>query len=182
MCLFSKRMLRKFWFLKIKKNRIAYAKKLGVKMGDNCQILDDPEKVFGSEPWLVTLGNHCDITLGVRFFTHEGGIWVLRGIDKELNEYDCFRPIKIGNNVLIGANSLIMCGVSIGDNVVIAAGSVVTKDVPSNVVVGGNPAKEITTFDVFKEKFSNKELFKTKAMSLEKKKAFLKNVHPEWFE
>lgn len=53
------------------------------------------------------------------------------------------KPITIGNNVWIGGSAVIIPGVTIGDNVVIASGAVVTKDVPDNVVVGGNPAKVI---------------------------------------
>ena len=56
------------------------------------------------------------------------------------------------NNVFIGCNSIIMGGVRIGNNVVIGAGSVVTKDIPDNSVVVGNPAKVIKTFDEFIEK------------------------------
>ncbi|MBK0010024.1 DapH/DapD/GlmU-related protein [Priestia aryabhattai] len=53
------------------------------------------------------------------------------------------KPIIFGDNVWIGGSAVINPGVSIGDNVVIASGSVVTKDVPNNIVVGGNPAKII---------------------------------------
>ncbi len=53
------------------------------------------------------------------------------------------QPIKIGNNVWIGANSTILPGVTIGDGAIIAAGAVVSKDVPENAVVGGVPAKII---------------------------------------
>lgn len=49
-------------------------------------------------------------------------------------------PIKIGKNCWVGANSVILPGVTIGDNCVIAAGSVVTRDVRNNVMVAGNPA------------------------------------------
>lgn len=51
------------------------------------------------------------------------------------------KPVIIGNNVFIGANSLILKGVSIGDNAIIGAGSVVTKSVPTNQIWAGNPAK-----------------------------------------
>ena len=52
-------------------------------------------------------------------------------------------PVKIGNNVWIGAHATVLAGVTIGDNAVVAAGAVVTKDVPANTVVGGVPAKII---------------------------------------
>ena len=54
----------------------------------------------------------------------------------------------IGDNVNIGSNSCIIGELSIGDNVIIGAGSVVVKDVPSNVVVAGNPAKIIRHIDI----------------------------------
>ena len=59
-------------------------------------------------------------------------------------------PIRIGNGVWVGANSVILPGVTIGDNAVIGAGSIVTKDIPANVVAVGNPCKvmrEITERD-----------------------------------
>ena len=51
------------------------------------------------------------------------------------------QPIKIGDNVFIGTNTIILKGVEIGDNCIIAAGSVVTKSIPENEIWGGNPAK-----------------------------------------
>ena len=55
-------------------------------------------------------------------------------------------PVKIGNNVWIGMNAVILKGVTIGDNSVVAAGSVVTKPVAPNTVVAGNPAVQVKTF------------------------------------
>ena len=52
-------------------------------------------------------------------------------------------PVRIGNNVWVGANVTILPGVSIGDNAIIAAGAVVTKDIPANMLAAGIPAKVI---------------------------------------
>ena len=82
-------------------------------------------------------------------FLHMGGAKVARVIEPN---FDCFGKVKIGSNVYIGTNSLIMPGVTVGDNVLIAAGSVVTNSVPSNVVIGGNPAHIICTFDDYYQK------------------------------
>lgn len=57
--------------------------------------------------------------------------------------YEWALPVKIGNKVWIGGGATILPGVTIGDNTVIAAGSVVTKDIPANVVAAGNPCKVI---------------------------------------
>ena len=51
------------------------------------------------------------------------------------------KPITVGNNVWFGGNVVVLAGVTIGNGVVVGAGSVVTKNVPDNVVVAGNPAK-----------------------------------------
>ena len=80
--------------------------------------------------------------------------------------------IVIGDYVYIGNNSLIMPGVTIGDNVLVAAGSVVTKSVPSNVVVGGNPAKYICSIDEYIERNEQYNL-NTKGMKMEEKKVLL---------
>lgn len=72
-------------------------------------------------------------------------------ISKVLLEYsDLFGKIVVGNNCFIGARSVIMYGCSITDNVIVATGSVVTKSITqSNVIVGGNPAKIISTWSKF---------------------------------
>ncbi len=63
---------------------------------------------------------------------------------EERNTPTCFgKPVTIGKNVWIGGNCVVLPGVTIGDNVVVAAGSVVTKNVPDNVMVAGNPVKII---------------------------------------
>lgn len=119
-------------------------RKRGVSIGENCRIFSDS---FGSEPYLVKIGNDVTISNNVQFITHDGGIHVLRK-DFIPNE-DLIGKIEIGNNCFIGANSIILPNVTIGDNVIIGAGSIVTKPIESNLVVAGVPARAIKTLDEY---------------------------------
>ncbi len=140
-----------------------------------CQIGEAPEIYktanFGSEPYLIKLGNHVRITSGVQLITHDGGLWTLRHMGL-LPDADRFGRITIGNNVHIGINAVIMPGVTIGDNVVVGCGAVVTKDIPDGCVVAGVPAKVIETIEEYYEK-SRPRSVETKHMSPEEKKIWL---------
>lgn len=86
----------------------------------------------------VTFGNNVQIGPNCGFYTSG------HPLDKDTRkELEFAKPIKVGNDVWIGGNVCVMPGVTIGDNTVIGAGSVVTKDIPSNVVAVGNPCKVI---------------------------------------
>lgn len=124
-----------------------YSKSLGINFGKRVRITGKP--YFSSEPFLITTGDDVTIAHGVVFHTHDGGIGVLR---KKYPKVDVFRKIKIGNNVFIGTYATIMPGVTVGDNVIIGASSVVTKDVPNDVVVAGVPAKIIKTIKEYELK------------------------------
>jgi acetyltransferase-like isoleucine patch superfamily enzyme len=119
---------------------IKYLKKCGTKIGSNCRIYTIN---FGSEPWLIELGNNVTITSGVKFLTHDGSMCLFQDFKGRRFSYN---KISIGNNVFIGVNSIIMPGVVIGNNVIIGAGSVVTKSIPDNYIVGGNPARFLKRF------------------------------------
>ena len=98
-------------------------------------IILDPGKVeFGDN---VFIGPNCG------FYTPE------HPLDAETRNkgLEYAKPIKVGNNVWFGGNVVVLGGVTIGDNAVIGAGSVVTKDIPSNVVAVGNPCKVIRVID-----------------------------------
>lgn len=142
-------------------------------MGDNNLI----ESAFwSSEPYLIEIGSNCQITHNVKIFTH-GGSHILRS---EIPTFDTFGKVKIGDWVYIGTDSLIMPGVTIEDHVLVAAGSVVTKSVPANVVVAGNPAKIICTLEEYKKRnlpFNTH----SKGMNVEEKKKMLLNLPDEKF-
>lgn len=123
-----------------------YARYIGVNLGQGNYIPD--KSIWSSEPYLITIGNNCQITKGCRIFTHGGG----QIVRDKYPDYDSSGKVIIGNYVYIGNNSLIMPGVTIGNHVLIAAGSVVTKSIPDNVIVGGNPARFICTIDEYIQK------------------------------
>ena len=131
--------------------RIALLKKYyGVQIGEKCEVF--PDIVWGSEPYLISIGNGVRITNGVKFVTHDGGIWTLRRMNLVPEDACVYGPIRIGNNVHIGWNVIVMPNVSIGDNVVVGCGAIVTKDVPNNSVVAGVPARVIKSIDEYMEK------------------------------
>ncbi|KRE03547.1 maltose acetyltransferase domain-containing protein [Priestia megaterium] len=92
----------------------------------------------------VSFGDNCLLGPGVHIYTATHPI----DPNERNSGKEYAKPIIFGDNVWIGGSSVINPGVTIGDNVVIASGSVVTKDVPNNVVVGGNPAKIIKKLEI----------------------------------
>lgn len=116
-----------------KKNPIEYARKIGVQIGNDCRLIGSPD--WGSEPWLISVGNHTEVSCNVAFITHDGATWCFRNQERYKHTVK-FGRINIGDNCFIGARSIILPGVTIGNNSIIAAGAVVNKDVPSGEVWG----------------------------------------------
>lgn len=96
----------------------------------NCTILDEAT---------VTIGDNAFIGPNVSIYTACHPL----NPDERNKFIEWAEPVTIGNNVWIGGDVTILPGVTIGDNVVIGAGAVVTKSFPSNVLIGGNPARII---------------------------------------
>lgn len=101
--------------------------------------------------WLISIGDDVTMAPRVHVLAHDASTFQHLGYTK-------IGKVKIGNNVFIGAETVILPNVTIGDNVVIGSNSTVSRDVPSNSVIAGNPARYICSIEVFVEK--NRQLMK----------------------
>ena len=99
-----------------------------VFMNYNCVILDCAPVRFGNE---VMVGPNCSFYTALHPFDP----------DKRRTGVEYAKPINIGNDVWFGGNVTVLPGVNIGNNVIIGAGSVVTKDIPDNMIAAGNPCR-----------------------------------------
>ncbi len=150
--------LRKWYRILYKKiveniNPLRYAKKVGVNMGGKLYLTG--RVIWGSEPWIITVGDNVHLSDGVRFLTHDGGARLFR---EKIPDLEVTKPITIGNNVFVGNCVIILPGVHIGSNVVVGAGAVVTHDVPDNSVVAGVPARVIESYDEYFNKLAEKSI------------------------
>lgn len=145
-----------------------YAKRLGVKIGRGSKIAT---KKFPTEGYLIEIGNFVRVAEGTSFFTH-GGLIGLRSFYND-PDIEHVGKIKIGDYTSIGANCMIMPGVTIGKCCIVGGGSVVTKSVPDGCMVAGNPAKFIGFSEDFYWNIKRSFDFGCKQMSFEEKKAFL---------
>ena len=156
------------WKLMPGEKKLRKLRERGLTIGEGCEILNGYN--FGSEPYLVEIGNNVRITRGVNITTHDGGIWVLRHMHPELAEMDRFGKVRIGDNCHVGMNALIMPGVTIGRNCIVGAGAVVTHDIPDNSVAVGVPARVIETVEEYRDK-NSKDFLPTKRMCWAEKRS-----------
>lgn len=124
---------------------IATLRAMGVRIGARCRIYTAN---FGSEPWLIRIGDHVCVSNDVTFVNH-GLTWPLQDKYASLT---AFGPIEIRDNCQIGVRVTILPNVTIGPNAIVGAGSVVTKDVPPDCVAAGNPARVICSMDEYEQK------------------------------
>ena len=136
------------------KRRVELLNKLLANMGENCYIEPPLHANWGCHTHLgnnvyanfnLTLVDDTDIYIGDIVMLASYVVLATAGhpVDPELRRlvYQFNQPIHIGNNVWLGAGVIVLPGVTIGDNSVVGAGSVVTKDIPANVVAVGNPCR-----------------------------------------
>lgn len=118
--------------------------KMGMTVGKNFGRLNgvilDP-----SHCWLIEIGDNVTMAPRVHVLCHDAST-------KQFLGYTKIGRVTIGNNVFVGADTVILPGVSIGNNVIIGANSIVTKNIPANVVAAGSPAHIICTLDEYLSK------------------------------
>lgn len=150
--------------------RIKYLRKRGMKIGNDCLM----NTLLFSEPYLVEIGDHVAIAGGTQFISHDGAIWCFRD---EIKNGDIFGKIRIGNNVFIGNNCVILPNTTVGDNCIIGIGSIVRGQFPDDSVIIGNPAKVIYKTSIQRLMYrQNKGLLLTHNLSeREKIKVILKH-------
>lgn len=116
--------------------------KRGLTIGRNCKLgncVIDPSHCFH-----ITIGDNVTFGPRVHILAHDASTKVFLNYTRVAN-------VKIGNNIFIGAHSIVLPGVTIGDNVIIGAGSIVSRNIPSNSVAVGSPAKVIKPLSEYLE-------------------------------
>lgn len=142
----------------------------GLKLGKNAVVRNNVS--FGSEPFLVEIGDETRIASGATFVTHSGATINVRKLEG-YQEVRNFGRIKVGKNCAIGSNSVILQDVEIGDNCVLGANSVLSESMPENTVYAGNPAKYVCEIEDYADVL--KKTTVNYPMELEKDRKSLNN-------
>lgn len=138
--IFMKRLLEWIKRRKIRKGMTPdILREYGASIGNNVVIWTN--KIDLGHAFLLTIGNNVTIS-DARILLHDAST-------KMALKYSLVGRVTIGDNVFIGADSIILPSITIGNNVVVGAGTVVTKDVPDNSVIVGNPGRIIASYDEF---------------------------------
>ncbi|VVQ02165.1 2,3,4,5-tetrahydropyridine-2,6-dicarboxylate N-acetyltransferase [Pseudomonas fluorescens] len=119
----------------------------GMRVGKNFQRMQNCTMDI-SHCWLIEIGDNVTFAPNVKLIAHDASTINITGYAK-------IDRISIGNNCFIGNSSIILPGVRIGNNCVIGSGSVVTKSIPDNTVVAGNPARILCDYDQYCTKIKN---------------------------
>ena len=153
--------IKKHWQCRTAKGYEQWLRKHGVVIGKNLRLFNHKSIRFDTTtPGLITIGDDVSITADVSILTHDFCSSVFR--QKYYDYVPGRSKVVIGNNVYIGQKVMILRGVTIGDNVIIGAGAIVTKDVPSDSVVAGVPARVVCTLDEYYQKRKAKDYVEAK--------------------
>lgn len=137
----------KIYTIIMQKPCISVLKKNGLRVGKNLNV-QNGSIIDISHCWLVSIGDNVTLAPNAHILAHDAST-------QRFIKYTKIGKVEIGNNVFIGAGSVVLPNVKIGDNVIIGANSVVTKDIENNVVVAGNPARVINSLENYLKKYKN---------------------------
>jgi len=155
------KLLESLWrmidlYLLCRRRKDLYLRKQGAQIGQRCQIITDV-KNFGSEPYLIRIGDDVTVTSGVVFITHDASTRLFRRRYPDMNRYgNLFGPVSIGDNCFIGVNTILLPGTVIGANSIIGAGALVKGVFPAESVLVGVPARRLCSLEEYIERVRNK--------------------------
>lgn len=139
----------------------------GLKLGEGVVLVEVPD--FGSEPYLIEIGDRTKITAGCSFINHDGAMYTIRNMEKYADARN-FGRIKLGKNCFVGNNCLFLPGAQMGDNCILGAGSVLNSSMPNNTVYAGTPAKFICTIEEYGDKALQNNVMYPRELELHRKK------------
>jgi acetyltransferase-like isoleucine patch superfamily enzyme len=131
---------------RLRRDPVKYFRSQGVDIGEDVEIFGANLHTFGSEPYLVSIGNQVTVSHSVDFITHDGGLRVARA--KYPDAY-LYGRIRVSDNCFIGAHCILLPGAKVGTGSVIASGSIVTGEIPPDVVAIGAPAKPVKSVEEY---------------------------------
>lgn len=145
------RKVQKTYYTSSSGRYIKYLRKKGCIIGENCVFRNvKTARIDITRPSLIEIGDNVDMNHNFQIMTHDWASGVFRNVFH--NIWPSSGKVKIGSNIYFGTDVIVLKGVTIGDNCVIAAGSIITKDIPSNSVAAGMPAKVICTLEEYYKK------------------------------
>lgn len=133
---------------RLQRDPIRYFRSQGVEIGEGVEIFGANLFTFGSEPYLVSIGNEVTISHNVDFITHDGGMRVAR---RKYSGAYLYGRIKVSDCCFLGAHCILLPGTKIGAGSVIGSGSIVAGEIPAGVVAIGAPAKPVKSVEEYIE-------------------------------
>jgi acetyltransferase-like isoleucine patch superfamily enzyme len=127
---------------RLHRDPVRYFRGCGVEIGENVDIFGPRLFTFGSEPYLVSIGNRVTISHDVDFITHDGAMRVARA---EFSGAYLYGRIDVQDNCFLGAHSILLPGAKVGAGSIVGSGSIVTGELPPGVVAFGVPARPVKT-------------------------------------
>lgn len=146
------RKLRQYWRIRSSDSLIAHLRSLGVEIGEDVTFYGDLNlvRIDVTRPSIVRIGNHVKIVSPFALLTH-GFEWTV--FREKYNEIlGSSGKVVIGDNIYFGRECCVLKGTTIGNNVIIGAKSLVNKDIPSDCVAAGVPARMLMGLDEYFQK------------------------------